>query len=75
MVAWLHGAEMKESRFEQIWKEPVMAFFSLGSGSRRAKPKRTQRFEPADCVVVKAFADLNKGSLSAKQSIPRDDTG
>ena len=37
-----------------------MAFFSLGSGSRRAKPERAQRFEQADCVVVKAFADLQK---------------
>ena len=37
-----------------------MAFFSLGSGSRRAKPERAQRFEQADYVVVKAFADLQK---------------
>jgi hypothetical protein len=36
-----------------------MAFFSLGSGSR-SKPERVQRFEQADCVVVKAFADLHK---------------
>jgi hypothetical protein len=35
-----------------------MGFFSLGSGSRRAKTERVQRFEQADCVVVKAFADL-----------------
>jgi hypothetical protein len=37
-----------------------MAFFSLGSGNRRAKPERAQRFEQADCVVIKAFADLKK---------------
>ena len=37
-----------------------MAFFSVGSGSRRAKPERAQRFEQADYVVVKAFADLQK---------------
>jgi hypothetical protein len=37
-----------------------MAFFSLGSGSRRAKPVRAQGFEQADYAVVKAFADLHK---------------
>jgi hypothetical protein len=37
-----------------------VAFFSLGSGSRRAKPERAQRFEQADCAVIKAFADLHK---------------
>jgi hypothetical protein len=37
-----------------------MTFFSLGSGSRRAKPERAQRFEQADCAVIEAFADLHK---------------
>jgi len=37
-----------------------MTWFSLGSGSRRAKPERVQRFEQADCVVIKAFAVLKK---------------
>lgn len=32
----------------------------LGSGSRRAKPERAQRFEQADRVVVEVFADLHK---------------
>jgi hypothetical protein len=37
-----------------------MTWFSLGSGSRRAKPKRVQRFEQADRVVVEVFADLHE---------------
>ena len=37
-----------------------MAWFGLGSGSRRAKPQRAQRLEPADRVVVQAFADLHE---------------
>jgi len=32
-----------------------------------------QRFEQADCVVVKAFA-VTQGSLSKKQSMPWDIT-
>jgi len=47
-----------------------MAFFSLGSGSRRAKPERVQRFEPADCVVVKAFADLHKARYLQSNQFP-----
>ena len=34
--------------------------FGVGSGSRRAKPERAQRFEQADRVVVEAFADLHE---------------
>ena len=34
-----------------------MAWFGVGSGSRRAN---AQRFEPADRVVVEAFADLHE---------------
>jgi hypothetical protein len=37
-----------------------MTWFSPGSGSRRAKPERVQRFEQADRVVVEVFADLYK---------------
>ena len=47
-----------------------MAFFSLGSGSRRAKPERVQRFEQADCVVVKAFADLHKARYLQSNQFP-----
>ncbi|MGC2081335.1 MAG: hypothetical protein WA728_36035 [Xanthobacteraceae bacterium] len=37
-----------------------MTWFNLGSGSRRAKPERVQRFEQADRVVVEVFGDLHK---------------
>jgi hypothetical protein len=37
-----------------------MAWFGVGSGSRRAKPQRAQRFVQADRVVVEAFADLHE---------------
>jgi hypothetical protein len=37
-----------------------MAWLRVGSGSRRLKPERAQRFEPADRVVVEAFADLRE---------------
>jgi hypothetical protein len=37
-----------------------MAWFGAGSGSRRAKLERAQRFEQADRVVVEAFADLHE---------------
>jgi hypothetical protein len=37
-----------------------MTWFSLGSGSRRAKPEHVQRFEQADRVVVEVFADLHE---------------
>ena len=47
-----------------------MAFFSLGSGSRRAKPERAQRFEQADYVVVKAFADLQKARYLKSNQFP-----
>ncbi len=47
-----------------------MAFFSLGSGSRGAKPERVQPFEQADCVVVKAFADLHKARYLQSNQFP-----
>ena len=37
-----------------------MAWFGVGSGSRRAKPERARRFEQTDRVVVEAFADLHE---------------
>lgn len=37
-----------------------MAWFGVGSGSRRAKPERAQQFEQADQGVVEAFADLHE---------------
>ena len=37
-----------------------MTWLYLGSGSRRAKPERVQRFERADRVVVEVFSDLHK---------------
>ena len=40
-----------------------MAWFGVGSGSRRAKPERAQRFVQADRVVVEAFADLHEARL------------
>ena len=41
-----------------------MPWFQVGSGSRRAKPERMQRFEQADRVVVEAFADLRQSSAN-----------
>jgi hypothetical protein len=38
----------------------VLAWFGVGSGSRRAKPERAQQFEQADQGVVEAFADLHE---------------
>jgi len=61
---------MRESDWSKTWKERVMAFFSLGSGSRRAKPERVQRFEQSDCVVVKAFADLHKARYLQSNQFP-----
>jgi hypothetical protein len=37
-----------------------MAWFGVGSGSRRAKPQRAKRFVQADCVVVEVFDDLHE---------------
>ena len=46
-----------------------MAFFSLGSGSRR-KPEPVQWFEQADCVVMKVFADLHKARYLQSNQFP-----
>jgi hypothetical protein len=46
-----------------------MPWFNVGSGSRQAKPRRTQRFEEADRVVVEVFADLDEArQLKSKPS-------
>ena len=46
-----------------------MAWFGVGSGSRRAKPDE-QRFEQADRVVVEAFADLHKARRLKRNQFP-----
>ncbi len=47
-----------------------MAWFSLGSGSRRAKSERMQRFERADRVVVEVFADLREAARLKNNQLP-----
>jgi hypothetical protein len=47
-----------------------MAWFGVGSGSRRAKPERAQRFEQADRVVVEAFADLHEARHLKSNQFP-----
>jgi hypothetical protein len=37
-----------------------MAWFGVGSGSRRAKPQSAQRFEQADRAVLEVFAKLHE---------------
>jgi hypothetical protein len=47
-----------------------MAWFGLGSGSHREKPQRVQKFEQADRVVMKAFADLHKARYLSNHRFP-----
>jgi hypothetical protein len=47
-----------------------MPWFNVGSGSRRAKPQRMQRFEPADRVVVEIFADLHEARHLRSKTSP-----
>ena len=47
-----------------------MAWFGVGSGSRRAKPERAQRFEQADRVVVEAFVDLHEARRLKRNQFP-----
>ena len=47
-----------------------MAWFGVGSGNRRAKPERAQRFEQADRVVVEAFADLHEARRLKRNQFP-----
>jgi hypothetical protein len=37
-----------------------MPWFKVGSGRGREKPKRAQRFQQADRLVVEVFADLHE---------------
>jgi hypothetical protein len=60
-LAWPQLRDEKVKTEERgKWKERAMAWFGVGSGSRRAKPERAQRFVQADRVVVEAFADLHE---------------
>jgi hypothetical protein len=47
-----------------------MPWFNVGSGSRRAKPRRMQRFEEADRVVVEVFADLQEARHLKSKPLP-----
>ena len=47
-----------------------MAWFGVGSGSRRAKPQRAQRFEQPNRVVVEAFADLHEARRLKRDQFP-----
>ena len=47
-----------------------MTWFSLGSGSRRAKPERAQRFEQADRVVLEVFDDLQEARYLKNNQLP-----
>ena len=47
-----------------------MTWFSLGSGSRRAKPERVHRFEQADRAVVEVFADLREARYLKNNELP-----
>ena len=47
-----------------------MPWFNVGSGSRRAKPKRAQRFQQADRVVAEVFADLHEVRQLKSKPLP-----
>jgi hypothetical protein len=52
-----------------------MPWFNVGSGSRRAKPRRMQRFEEADRVVVEVFADLQEVRQLKSKPLPEISPG
>jgi hypothetical protein len=52
-----------------------MPWFNVGSGSRRAKPKRAQRFQEADRVVVEVFADLREVRHLKSKPLPEISPG
>ena len=52
-----------------------MAWFVVGSGSRRANPERARRFEQADRVVVEAFADLHESRRLKRDQLPSMSSG
>ena len=47
-----------------------MAWFGVGSGSRRANPEGEGRFEQADRMVVEAFADLHEARRLKRNQLP-----
>jgi hypothetical protein len=52
-----------------------MPWFNVGSGSRRGKPKRAQRFQRADRVVVEVFADLHEVRHLESKPLPEVSPG
>ena len=52
-----------------------MPWFNVGSGSRGGKPKRAQRFQQADRVVVEVFADLHEVRHLKSKPIPEVSPG
>ena len=52
-----------------------MPWFNGGSGSRRAKTRRMQRFEEADRVVVEVFADLQEVRHLESKPLPEISPG
>ena len=52
-----------------------MPWFNVGSGSRRGKPKRAQRFQQADRVVVEVFADLHEVRQLKSKPLPEISPG
>jgi hypothetical protein len=52
-----------------------MPWFNVGSGSRRAKTRRMQRFEEADRVVVEVFADLQEVRQLKSKPLPEISPG
>ena len=52
-----------------------MPWFNVGSGIRRAKPKRAQRFQQADRVVVEVFADLREVRHLESKPLPEISPG
>jgi hypothetical protein len=52
-----------------------MPWFNVGSGSRRAKPRRIQRFEQADRLVVEVFADLREARHLTRKPSPEISPG
>ena len=52
-----------------------MPWFNVGSGSRRAKPRRMQRFQEADRAVVEVFADLQEVRQLKSEPLPEISPG
>jgi hypothetical protein len=52
-----------------------MPWFNVGSGRRREKPKRAQRFQQADRLVVEVFADLHEVRHLKSKALPEVSPG